>query len=151
MQNGPVDPVVVDQVVLTGAHKGHVVRNERIINRGITGTLRRNAIGADVVCTMGFGTKGAVTYVQANPPTAEHFAVAQAAFTATNDDPYSACERANRPSSGPVAAAPATPPPAPVQPAAPSPADAPWGAPAEPAGQPVGGPSGNPLASAAAW
>jgi hypothetical protein len=142
----PVKPVDVDILVLTGAQAGQVQRGEEVVGAGITGTLRRAAVGDDVVCVMGWAKSSHGTnYVQANPPTPEQLQAAIDIFKKTNGDPYAAAERAANPT-GTVTAA-AAPAPAPVQvppatipqqtqaPAAP-PAAAPWGAPA-PQAQPA--------------
>lgn len=137
----PVDPVLVDFVVLTGSQARTVVRGESVIGNGITGPLSRSAIGDDIVARMQWGkTRRGVNYPQANPGTDADMAMAADVFQKTNGDPYSAAERAANPTAtlAPVQAAPA-----PVQPPAPA-ASASWDGGTDsnaPAAQ-VGGPQG---------
>lgn len=110
----PVKPVDADVLVLTGSQARMVARGEEIIGAGITGTLRRAAIGDDVVCVMGWAkSEHGTDYVQANPPTEAQLAQAIDIFQRTNGDPYSAAERAANPTGTLTAAQPTAP--APVQ------------------------------------
>jgi hypothetical protein len=47
--HGMVEPVRARIIVLTGEQKGQVFEDEKIINKGITNSLRRKAVGDDVV------------------------------------------------------------------------------------------------------
>lgn len=137
-----VFPVVVDFVVLTGPQAKTVVRDEQIIGAGFRG-LRKYAIGADVVCVMGW-KKGDRDFIVADqqPEDSDAFTLAVDVFKTTNGDPYTAAERAANPTGTLTAAPAATPPaaPAPVQPPAAN-EPGPWQANA-PAAQAVGGPQG---------
>lgn len=47
--HGEVQPVRARVIVLSGSQKGEVFEDEKIINKGITNSLRRKAVGDDVV------------------------------------------------------------------------------------------------------
>lgn len=47
--HGPVEPVRARVIVLSGTQKGEVFENEKIINKGVTNSLRRRNVGDDVV------------------------------------------------------------------------------------------------------
>lgn len=124
------DPVVVDMVILTGPNKGLVRRGERLVPRGITGSLRKSRVGAETVSCMGWSPKpgrNGKPFVCANPANAEQLEWAKQVYASTGNDPWFAAERAamenpleNSAAPAPVAAAPApVPTPAASTPAAP--------------------------------
>lgn len=47
--HGQVEPVRARVIVLSGSQKGEVYDNEKIINKGVTNSLRRKQVGDDVV------------------------------------------------------------------------------------------------------
>jgi hypothetical protein len=47
--HGQVEPVRARVIVLSGSQKGEVFEDEKIINKGVTNSLRRRNVGDDVV------------------------------------------------------------------------------------------------------
>lgn len=99
---GKAEPVVCDVLVVDGEHAGTVWRSERIIQKGITGTLRHKTVkgkkvqrpeGSDVAVHMStyksFGTEKA----GANPCSPTEFEKIKALFGETDGDPYTAYEK----------------------------------------------------------
>lgn len=123
-----VEPVEVDLVVLDGDHKGTVRRSERVINRGITNTLRRSREGAEVVAVMGWveSARSKRTFIVANPAPAEKFALARQVYERSGGDPWLAAERAALGASNLESAQPAEPEPAAVGTGAAAGDEAPW-------------------------
>lgn len=74
MTNGIVNPVLVDVLICSGPQAGEVHPGERVIGRGITGTLRRGTSeGDDVAARMELLGKGAVQYAAAQTPSDPEF------------------------------------------------------------------------------
>lgn len=91
------EPVKVDMVILDGPNKGLVRRGERLIGRGITGSLRKSRVGAETVSQMSWSVKNGKNgrpFQCANPANAEQFAYADSVYKATGNDPWFAAERA---------------------------------------------------------
>ena len=87
MQNGTVMPVVFDLLFVSGVDKGQVLKGERQIGKGITGTLRAgNAVGDDVVVRMEIGKRGATEYVMFQVPSDPEFAAVEKLYT--KGDPF---------------------------------------------------------------
>lgn len=135
-----VRPVVADVLVLDKSRAGTLVEGERIINAGIADPLRKSNVGAEVVRKMGWGEKpGRKPFVVGNYPSDEEYALAESAYAATANDPWTAAKRAQNPV-GPSRGEPAPAQSAPAQEPAPAqsavateerpaqslPASAPW-------------------------
>ncbi len=101
---GKAEPVVADVLILNGSEADTVYRSERIIQKGITNTLRSKSApngrgkvprqsGDDVAVRMGtyksFGSEKA----GANPCGPDEFEKVKKVFTDTNGDPYTWYEK----------------------------------------------------------
>lgn len=78
--NGPYARFSVDALFATGPRKGQVHHDVWVTGKGMTGPLKREAIGAEPVYRLALGKNGTTKYAQANDPSDEDMRAAEAVY-----------------------------------------------------------------------